>query len=246
MKSRTPMPMNTIEGIHYQSGRAIRLGIRGERIERVEPLPGKRPDLPLLAPGLTDLQVNGYGGVDFNTLPFREEDVQAVVRGLAGQGVTSFLPTLVTNRSEAIHSGIRTLLGACASYPEVRNALEGIHLEGPFLSREEGPRGAHDPGLMQAPDWDLFRDWQREAQGRIRILTLSPEWENAPEFIRRCSADGTLVATGHTAATPEQIAEAGSAVPACQVTSGTRPTSSCPATPTTSGSNSPGTSSGPR
>jgi N-acetylglucosamine-6-phosphate deacetylase len=86
--------------------------------------------------------------------------------------------------------------------------VAGVHLEGPFISPEDGPRGAHPAAHVRAPDWELFRRWQEAAGGAIRIVTLSPEWPESAAFIARCREAGVRVAIGHTAATPEQIREA--------------------------------------
>jgi N-acetylglucosamine-6-phosphate deacetylase len=76
------------------------------------------------------------------------------------------------------------------------------------VSAEDGPRGAHPREHVRAPDWEEFETFQQAAGGRIRILTLSPEWPGAPAFIRRVAASGVVVAIGHTAASPEMLREA--------------------------------------
>lgn len=197
-----------LEGLDYRNGKPIRIEIKDGKISEVIDLPETEKYLPVIAPGLVDLQVNGYGGVDFNTVPFEVSDVYEAVKMLAKEGVTTFFPTLITNTDEAIRQGIQTIVSACKTYQEVDQAIGGIHLEGPFLSKEEGARGAHDPKLVQQPDWDLFQKWQEISEGKIKIITLSPEWEGANEFIRKCSESGVIVSIGHTAATPDQIDQA--------------------------------------
>jgi N-acetylglucosamine-6-phosphate deacetylase len=83
---------------------------------------------------------------------------------------------------------------------ELRLAIPGIHLEGPYISSEDGPRGAHDPEFVRDPDWEEFSIWQEASRGMIRLVTLAPERPGAQEFIRRASASGVKVALGHTAA----------------------------------------------
>jgi N-acetylglucosamine-6-phosphate deacetylase len=83
--------------------------------------------------------------------------------------------------------------------------LPGIHVEGPFISPVDGPRGAHPPRHVRPPDWDEFQRLQDAAGGRIRILTLSPEYEGSAALIRRVADAGVIVSIGHTAATPEQV-----------------------------------------
>jgi N-acetylglucosamine-6-phosphate deacetylase len=68
--------------------------------------------------------------------------------------------------------------------------MGGVHLEGPFISSDDGARGAHPREYVRPPDWDLFRRWQEAAGGRIRILTMSPEWPGSADFISRCAQSG--------------------------------------------------------
>jgi N-acetylglucosamine-6-phosphate deacetylase len=134
------------------------------------------------------------------------------VRGIAirlwSEGVTTFFPTLITNSEGNMVRSVRAIAEACRQWPEAAGAVGGIHLEGPFISREEGARGAHPAEYVRPPDFELFSEWQEAAGGMIRIITLSPEWPGSADFIRKASASGVIVAIGHTAATPEQIREA--------------------------------------
>jgi N-acetylglucosamine-6-phosphate deacetylase len=200
-----------LEGVHLGSGGCIRLRIDGERIAAVESLGavsnGHRHG-PWIAPGLVDLQVNGGGGNDFSGPEVTIEGVEAVVRMLWQHGVTSFLPTVVTNPVERMSKSIRCLAVAAEGRGLESASIAGIHLEGPFISPHEGPRGAHVAEHVRPPDWSQFQRWQDLAGGRIRLVTLSPEWPGACEFIERCTASGVLVAIGHTAATTEQIRSA--------------------------------------
>lgn len=196
-------------GVHYRTGTPVRLVIQHGRIERIEELSDSdKGELPWVAPGLVDLQINGYGGHDLNTLPLDETRVISVTQSLWKEGVTTYFPTIITNHEKAIEGALRLIAAVCSRYEEIDRCIGGIHLEGPFISPEEGPRGAHPREYVREPDWDLFRRWQEAADGRIKIVTLSPEWPGAPEFIRRCSEEGVIVSIGHTAATCERIREA--------------------------------------
>lgn len=201
--------MTVIEGKHYRTGERVSLDIREGKIANVR----LRHDhathaLPWVAPGLVDLQINGYGGRDFNTLPLTEQLVSDVARRLWREGVTSFFPTIITNSDESISSAMQTIARACAQHRDVARSVKGIHLEGPFISPEDGPRGAHSAEYVKAPDWELFQRWQEAAGGRIKIVTLSPEWPEACHFIEKCADSGVTVSIGHTAASAEQIREA--------------------------------------
>lgn len=201
--------MKEFVGVHYRTGKPIRLQIKDGRIEQIRELfDADVSELPCIAPGLVDLQINGYGGYDLNTLPIDEHRVIHVTKGLWKEGVTTYFPTIITNTDEAIESALRLISAVCSRYEDLERCIGGIHLEGPFISPEDGPRGAHPKDYVKEPDWALFQRWQEAADGRIKIITLSPEWPGAAEFIRKCTESGVIVSIGHTAATPEQIREA--------------------------------------
>lgn len=205
----------SIIGLHYRTGQPIQIDMADGMIERIEPLLGENSGcsagetedggLPWIGPGYADLQINGFSGIDFNVPSLKREDVQAAARKLWAEGTTTFYPTVITNSDDNIETIVRTIAGACVSDPLTGDTIAGIHLEGPFISPEDGPRGAHGRSFVKPPDWELFERWQAAAEGRIRLITLSPEWEGAPHFISNCVRNGVAVSIGHTAAVPEQI-----------------------------------------
>ncbi|WP_260871058.1 N-acetylglucosamine-6-phosphate deacetylase [Paenibacillus xylanexedens] len=199
-----------IVGRHYRTGLPIEVRFREERIAAVTELDvtPSAEHLPWLAPGLVDLQVNGGWGLDLNTAPLNPDTVLKLTRMLQKQGVTSYCPTLITNSSDRLAEAASAIAEAVRLNPDASGGIAGIHLEGPFLSPEDGPRGAHPRQYIVPPNWETFSRWQEAAEGLIRIITLSPEWPNATTFIARCCESGILVSIGHTAATPEQIREA--------------------------------------
>jgi N-acetylglucosamine-6-phosphate deacetylase len=87
-------------------------------------------------------------------------------------------------------------------------AIEGFHIEGPHISPEDGPRGAHPKAWVRPPDLDEFARWQEAARGQVRLITLSPEWPQATRYIESIVAQGVVASIGHTNATTEQIADA--------------------------------------
>ena len=123
-------------------------------------------------------------------------------------GVTSFLPTSTTHSFERQSTAMRALATACEQSPEVARRVPGFHLEGPYIATADGPRGAHPLQHVRKPDWDEFQRIQDAARGRIRILTMSPEYDEAPAFIKRVVDSGVLVAIGHTSADANQIQQA--------------------------------------
>lgn len=202
---------------HYATGRPCVIDLAGDRIVSVRmgtevvgaDLAAADGDGELyVAPGLVDLQINGYAGADFNRIPLSDEAVGETARRLWREGVTSFCPTVITNRPEAIEAAMRAIDRACLEDPVAAGAVAGIHLEGPFITPEDGARGAHAADAVMAPDWAWFSRWQEASGGRIRILTMSPEWPGSAAFIAQCAAAGVTVSIGHTSATSAQIDEA--------------------------------------
>lgn len=190
----------------YDTDEAVSISVEDERIASISPT--ESADLPWVAPGFVDLQVNGYGGQEFNDLELTVEKIETVSKAMDADGVTSYLPTATTHGFEMLSHTMRTLAAACEASAEVARRVAGFHLEGPYMSKEDGPRGAHPFEHCRPPDWDEFQRLQAAARGHIRIVTLSPEYAEAPAFIRRVVDSGVLVAIGHTAATSDEIAAA--------------------------------------
>jgi N-acetylglucosamine-6-phosphate deacetylase len=197
-----------LEGVHYRTNGPVAITIAGGVIRAIDAFDGARSDLPIVAPGLVDLQVNGFAGHDVNATPLAPETVGAMIRALWKEGTTSCFPTVITNSDESIGQSMRSIARACEEDPAVGRGVAGVHLEGPFISTEDGARGAHAKQFVRPPDWDTFRRWQDAAGGRIRIVTLSPEWPETGGFIGRAVAAGVTGSIGHTAATPAQIGDA--------------------------------------
>lgn len=200
-----------VRGRDVTTGRWTELGFAGDTIATVTELedPGTAGG-PWVGPGLVDLQINGYRGHDFNHAPLDHRTALAVSAELPAQGITAYLPTLISNTEAATTQALHTIAATSAAGGAAR-VIAGVHLEGPFISDQDGPRGAHDRSHVRPPDWDLFARWQEAAEGCIRVITLSPEWAGSAEFIERCVDSGVTVSIGHTAASPDQINEAVSA-----------------------------------
>lgn len=207
MEDCTVKAERSVRGLHYRTGRAVEVRIGEGRILSLSEISEQESGggLPLLAPGLIDLQVNGCFGLDVNTLPLMPKTVADMARALRREGVTAFCPTVITNSADAIGKAVTAIALAARRFPEVKAAVAGIHLEGPFISPADGARGAHPAEHVAPPDWEVFRRWQDAAEGLIRIVTLSPEWPGSADFIARCAESGVIVSIGHTAASPEQI-----------------------------------------
>jgi N-acetylglucosamine-6-phosphate deacetylase len=178
----------------------------GETIAAVRESPDTQGQL-WLAPGFIDLQVNGFAGVDYNDPSAPLEEIGRSVRALFATGVTRFYPTVITAAPEAMTACLRNLARARETVP-AGEAMDGFHVEGPHIAAEDGPRGAHPREWVRPPDFDEFRRWQEAAGGRLRMVTLAPEWPDAPRYIERIVAEGVAAAIGHTAASTRQISDA--------------------------------------
>jgi N-acetylglucosamine-6-phosphate deacetylase len=156
-------------------------------------------------PGLVDLQVNGFAGVDFGDPALTAERLLSAIGAIEKTGVTRFLPTLITSPFDVFAACAKTI--ARTAHP----AVAGLHMEGPYISPEDGFRGAHARAHVRAADVDDFKRRQEAAEGRIRLVTLAPEAPGALRLVEHLAASGVRAAIGHTAASGEQIAEAVSA-----------------------------------
>ncbi len=202
------MAVTKIKALHCITGKPIELKLDRGRIVSLSGRAGISPGDTYIGPGLTDIQVNGYDGVDFNTGTLTLADAWHVATRLLAKGVTRFFPTVITNHPKETIRLLTQIHTVCLHDSALEKHIPGIHLEGPFISPEDGPRGAHDRRYVMAPDYQLFREFQRAAGGRIKVITLSPHWQNAQSFIRKCVKAGVIVSIGHTDATSAQIQEA--------------------------------------
>ena len=202
--------MDSVAGPHVLEGRStddggpVRVTIEDGRIAAIEHR-GDTSTGDWIAPGWIDLQVNGFEGHDPNAVDATPHETIEMVRALWHHGVTRVCPTVITNAPEHMVAALRAIDEACMADPLVAASVVGIHVEGPHIAREDGPRGAHPLAHVRPPDVAEYRRWQEAAGGRIRIITLSPEYPQAVEYIEAIVADGVIASIGHTAASTEQI-----------------------------------------
>jgi len=151
----------------------------------------------IAVPGFVDLQVNGFGGVDF--LDADAEGYKRAGEALLETGVTSYLPTLITSPEEQLLAAMREV-PAAGGRPNVL----GVHLEGPFLSPSR--LGAHMASSRRNPDLELLG--RLLDGGPVRLMTLAPELAGADALIEELLRRGVRVSLGHSDATVEQANDA--------------------------------------
>ena len=195
-------------GIDVLSGQSIRVEVAEGVAAAVEVVGGAGQQLAYLAPGLIDIQVNGYRGLDYSAEDFEAGHLELIAADLAAAGVVRHFPTIITGPRERVLRNLGLIARVVGAGGEPGAAVAGIHLEGPYICPEDGPRGAHDREFVRDPDWEEFSRWQEAAEGLIRLVTLAPERPGALEFIRRAVAAGVRVALGHTQADATTIARA--------------------------------------
>lgn len=196
---------------HYRTGVVEEFGFENGCVVSRQRVPDASGAELVFGPGFVDLQCNGYDGIDYNHPDTTPEQIQQSIRAMWKHGCTMVLPTVITAAPERIEHLFRNLVEATVS-PEIRRSIPGFHLEGPFISPEDGARGAHPLQHVCPPDAALLTRFQRAAEGLIRLLTLAPEISGAVPFVRELRQANILPAIGHTmadAATVRAATEAG-------------------------------------
>lgn len=204
-----------ISGKMCESGEWVSVEVDGPQIKSVEPLAQAPVDTPetWIAPGFIDIQVNGYKGYNFNLGSWTTGDTSGdgfskLAGLLAAAGTTQSLPTIVTNHAEGLLQSMTAIATAVEEDNDLAAALPFIHLEGPYISSEDGARGAHPIECVRDPKWDEFQRFQEAANGLIKIITIAPERDGSLEFIEKATAAGVVVSIGHTAAKSHHISDA--------------------------------------
>lgn len=191
------MAKKTITALSYTDGKPVSLEITDGMISAVEHIAtGEVSSGFYIAPGLIDIQINGYMGVDFAGQDLTVEKVKEVTKALWKVGVTSYLPTLISANKESLLNSF-SVLSQAAEDITISSSIPGFHLEGPYISPVSGFRGAHLEKYIRKPDWNEFQELAEASKNRIRLVTLAPETEGAVPFIRKCGGEGITTALGH-------------------------------------------------
>lgn len=189
------------------SGQICDFQVEDHLFKKITPRKEDILDLPWIAPGLIDIQINGFAGVDFNR-PIESDDAwHYVAKQLYAHGCTGFLIALITNQEAEYKRLLPDLAGRINLDP--RNCL-GFHMEGPWLNPDPGYRGAHKAEWMQKPDLRLLEEWRSLAGALLKLVTLAPETdlEASLPVIRAAVKNKIAVFMGHSAAMGETVQRA--------------------------------------
>ncbi len=210
--------MILLRGRDVVTEEAVEVQVADTKIQAVRPLTTQeqgmagQTDQPAIgdgecwvAPGLFDMQVNGFGGYHLSAGAVTPATVRDMIEALWAVGVTRCCPTVVTGSFGDLRRSLAAIADACDEDADVAASVATIHIEGPYISPEEGPRGAHNHAWTRPPDWDEFLHLQAAARGKIGLVTLAPEWPGTPSFIERLVGAGVTVSLGHHAATAADI-----------------------------------------
>lgn len=155
-------------------------------------------------PGFVDLQVNGYKGVDFTSVDLTEKECVRCFRELVRGGTAAFMPTLITAPLQ-VYLHALPIIAKVMQQEEFRNRVLGIHLEGPFISKEPGAIGCHVPSYVQKADQDLLERLVKVSNHCVRMITVAADAEGTPELCRWAVKNGIVVSMGHHLADHETI-----------------------------------------
>jgi N-acetylglucosamine-6-phosphate deacetylase len=189
------------------SGGICHVQIEDHRFKKITPEKKDILDLPWIAPGLVDIQINGFAGIDFNRDIASDDAWHHATHQLYAHGCTGFLIALITNTEENYRRLLRDLAGRINLDP--RNCL-GFHMEGPWLNPDPGYRGAHRAEWMQKPSLRLLAEWLGIAGPLLKLITLAPEVDLAESLkvIRAGREKGIQFFFGHSAARGDTLRNA--------------------------------------
>ncbi|MHC4647092.1 MAG: N-acetylglucosamine-6-phosphate deacetylase, partial [Planctomycetota bacterium] len=146
-------------------------------------------------PGLIDLQVNGFEGVDFSSPDLTQDDF-VTSRAILEKATAAFLPTLVTSPKEIYRRNL-PIIAKAAETEEFKGRILGVHLEGPFISGEEGARGSHNRHWISRPDIKYLSELVELAAGKVKMITIAADVGGAEELAHWCCEHAIVVSLGH-------------------------------------------------
>ena len=182
---------------------AAQLEIQEGKILRVLPYGSRQADEDCgndrIVPGFIDIHT--HGAYNFDTNDGEPEGLREWMRRIPEEGVTSILPTTVTQMPDVLEKAVANVAAVAREGYEGAEML-GIHFEGPYLDMEY--KGAQPPEAIAQATVEQFKRYQEAAEGMIKYITLAPEHDEDFALTRYCSQNGVVVSMGHSSATYEQ------------------------------------------
>lgn len=156
----------------------------------------------IVIPGFIDKHIHGANHSDsmYPTL----EDIKNISRTIAMEGVTSYMPTTMTQSEENITKALKNI----REYIETENHdgafVLGTHLEGPFISPKF--KGAQPERYIVPCSVEEFMHYQAASGNNIKQVTLAYE-ENGKDLCNYLFSQGIVASLGHTNATAVEVLE---------------------------------------
>lgn len=157
------------------------------------------------SPPYFDLQVNGYGGIDFNQDDLTQQALHQACAALERDGVNAILATIITEQLDRMQQRLRNLAALREQDPLARRIIAGFHIEGPFISDVQGYVGAHPADAVCDASPDAMKSLLDAAQGLTRLVTLAPERDASCTTIALLASQNITVSAGHTNASTDQL-----------------------------------------
>ncbi len=202
------MQQSEISAWHYATRKPVLVRCENGKIVAIEK-PSETPTENIwIAPALFDVQVNGYGGIDYQQDDLTTEQLRSSVRQLLRDGCSKILLTLITDEWPRLVRRLQYIKALRDADPELGQAIAGWHIEGPFLSDKAGFHGAHNPGFMCDPTAQHIEELRKITGNDPLLLTLSPERTGAIDAIHLATQLGIKVSLGHTNASAEVLSKA--------------------------------------
>lgn len=155
--------------------------------------------------GIYDIQVNGYGGVDFNSDDLTGEQLHQACHKLQADGVSGILATIITEKLPVMQHRLARLVALRQQDALIGQMIVGIHIEGPFINPSDGYRGAHPLDAVMPAGVDQMKHLLDAAGGLTRIVTLAPECDDQLRVTRYLANQGITVSGGHSNASLDQL-----------------------------------------
>jgi N-acetylglucosamine-6-phosphate deacetylase len=155
-----------------------------------------------------DLQVNGYGGVDFNCDDLSADNLHKVCATLKDHGVGGILATIITGPIDVICRRVARLVKLREADSLAKEIIAGVHIEGPFISPDPLYHGAHPHNAIHPANVDETAKMIDAGSGLVRLLTLDPQYDDGMKTVRYLSKQGIVIAAGHTNASLDTLKEA--------------------------------------